>query len=100
MQARRKPAPPRRLALALRLPRLPIRARMLALAGTPQVYVASVHNLSPYDHVYAQLWVRGAGGSTKARIWASVRGPNRISIGKSYTLSADDPGPRCAGLTV
>jgi len=41
------------------------------LEGSPQVWIASVYNLSPYDHVYAQLWVKGAGSTTKSRLWAS-----------------------------
>ena len=30
-----------------------------------------MYNLSPYDHVFAQLWVRGVGSTTRARLWAS-----------------------------
>jgi len=41
------------------------------LAGSPQVWLASVYNLSPFDHVYAQLWVKGAGSTTKSRLWGS-----------------------------
>jgi len=59
------------------------------LSGTPQVYVASVHNLSPYDHVYAQLWLKGAGGSTKARVWASYF-EGEVS---EYAGSHPDGGP-------
>jgi len=41
------------------------------LAGTPEVYVAAVYNLSPHDYVYAHTWVKGGGGDTSGRLWAS-----------------------------
>lgn len=43
----------------------------LLQGNTPTVWVAAVHGVSPYDIIYARAWVRGAEGSTGARIVAS-----------------------------
>jgi len=59
------------------------------LIGTPQVWVAAIYNLSPYDHVFGQMWVKGAGGSTKGRIWASYF-EGEVT---NYAASHADAGP-------
>jgi len=38
---------------------------------TPKILIATVHNLSPFDHVYAHAWFKGDGGDTEGQLYAT-----------------------------
>ena len=60
------------------------------LSGTPQTYIAWVKGIEAGDTVTASIWVKGAGETSKGRIWGIYSAADDINV---YGGSAYGPDP-------
>ena len=59
------------------------------LSSTPQAYIAWVQGVSAGDTISASMWIKGAGETSKGRIWGAYSAADDIT---SYKGSASGPG--------